>query len=128
MRKLVLLTIAASALAFGTAQAKVVSSSISTGEIPNPSVGAFIKHPSHSAILEVRASPRAPVNVYRSIGCSGFRGPEHRVKGWITIGKVPARIPIPLMVRNSQACSMSAFAFYKGYHQAFGRIVLRIRY
>jgi hypothetical protein len=128
MWKFAIQTLTGLALLSGAAQGKVISSSISTGEIPNPSVDAIVMHPSHPLMLEVRATPRAPVRVYRAVHCYAERGPGGNRDGWITVRAVPARVSIPLLIRKPRSCDLSAFAFYRGYDHRYGRIVLRIRY
>jgi hypothetical protein len=126
MKRLTISIIPIWALALGAAQAKVLSSSVSTGEIPNPSADAGVRHPSHRAILEVRATPRAPVEVFRQIECYSSGAPGHQLKGVIIV-RPPARIPMPILVRDPINCVFHAFAFFMGYGQ-HGRIALRIRY
>ena len=114
------------ALTLGTGQARVVSSSVETGEYPLPESAAWLKRPSHAAMLEVRAAPHAPVEVSWRIHCrSGERNRVMRRR--ITTASFPARIRMPVLVARPHYCQLSADAAYRSFDQR-GRIAVQISY
>jgi hypothetical protein len=122
MRRPALLATIAWTLMLGSAQASVVSWSVETGEYPIPSVGAIFDGPVHGATLEVRASPRAPVEVVRDTFCAG----RHQ-RRTIVLGAFPRRIRMALPAQDPRACGLAAHAAYRNPGQ-HGRIALRLRY
>src|ERR1700690_2399656 len=126
MRNFALLTLAAWVLALGSAQARVVSSSIEAGEFENPTTDALLIHPSHAAMFDVRASPDAPVDVSWRVHCRS-KAQNRVAKHRITTEKLPIRIRMPIIVPKPGYCNLSGEANYKSSDQN-GRIAIFIRY
>jgi hypothetical protein len=126
MRHFVLLTLTAWLLLLGSAQARVVSSTVDTGDWNAPNVGALLIHPNHAAIFEVRASPDVPVDVSWRMHCRS-KVQDRVAKHRITTRKLPLRIGIPVIVKRPRYCYLSGEASFKSFEQ-HGRIGVFIRY
>jgi hypothetical protein len=126
MGRWALLTIAALTLMLGTADARVASSSVETGEFPDPNTRVLLIHPTHPARFEVRAAPQDPVVVSWRIHCRS-KAQNRVAKHRMTSDGLPIRVRMPVLVRRPRYCNLSADASYKSFDQR-GRIAVFIRY